>query len=307
MLFIGNLPWPVWIPFSHSGGALSSSSTSLPSSLSAAHTEQIQALLKQLVPGCATRAAEVFGIGNGRLAARVGISNDNVSVDTILQKPFDHLYLDVLSHFSNPTYNYNNNNNDKNTTSAAAKKNNKKCDFVSRLIDSHATARDAGAVRAWSDAAMKAFETREQLAERERQQRKTKASVPDDDGFVTVTDGAPQMKAGDLARTGQPLRLAQQQDSGKEKKGSKKRRRGGVMAGEGDEEEGWTTVGAQTLRTSKGIEKSGFYRWQRRNEDELGQLQNKFRQDQKRVAAIRGLGSAAGRQHDGDGTEKESG
>lgn len=56
---------------------------------------------------------------------------------------------------------------------------------------------------------MKAFETREQVAERDRQQRKTEASVPDDNASVTVTDGLPQMKAGDLARKSQRRRLAQ--------------------------------------------------------------------------------------------------
>lgn len=234
-LFVGNLPWPSWLPFERT--------------ISEDAAEKLKGLVKKLVPGALT-VTDVFSTGNGRLAARVSMKDEG-QVTQVLQKPWDHVYLAARDEMMNSECL-------SNTSDDAV------CEVLERWLNELERERDSEAVRNWSDAAMRAFETRERLEKEAREMRAKKAAEPDEDGFVTVTNGPPQMKASEAAQTTSLGR------GGKGKKSSRKRKR--------------------LLDAGKGIEKTGFYRWQRENENSLLKLRDKFREDRKRVAAIRGLG-----------------
>lgn len=122
-------------------------------------------------------------------------------------------------------------------------------------------------VMGWSNAAMKAYEAREKRQAEAKERQRVEGGVPDEDGFVMVTSGAKQMKAAEAQEVG---------TRGKTGKGRYKSKSGKNRKA--------------LLDVSKGIEKVGFYRWQRQNQNALADLQRKFREDKKRISAIQVLG-----------------
>lgn len=151
--------------------------------------------------------------------------------------------------------------------------------MLTRLLHEHMQMRDETTVTKWSNAAMRAFEARERAATLAKEQAKAAANVPDEDGFVTVTSGPAQIKAEDAARTSVNKTWG--------KAAAARNRR-------------------VVLDVAKGIEKPGFYRWQRRERNGFAKLRDEFRADRRRVAAIRALGdtsSAAHNEHS-DGVTK---
>lgn len=130
-------------------------------------------------------------------------------------------------------------------------------------LEEYEAERDEEKVIAWSNAAMKAYELREKRGAEEKARREKEGAIADEDGFVMVTSGAKQMKAAE-AKVATVGKGTYKSKSGRNRK--------------------------NLLDVNKGIEKVGFYRWQRHKENGLVDLQKKFKEDQKRVAAIRGLG-----------------
>lgn len=125
---------------------------------------------------------------------------------------------------------------------------------VQRWLREYEEERDEGRVRRWSEAAMKAFEVRERARKEEKERLRREGGLVDEQGFTLVTSGAKQIKAAEATK----LR----------KKGKKTR---------------------SLLGLEKGIEKEGFYRWQREKKSAVKELQNKFKDDQKRIKAIESL------------------
>lgn len=239
-LFIGNLPWPIWVPFE--------------SAISDQQQTQLKAHMAKLIPA-ALSVESVFSTSNGRLAARVDMVDEH-AVDQTLARPSDHVYLparDQMHRFSSVG---------SATMTNGARQTGAAMNPLQRWLEEHEQARDVTAVTSWSNAAMKTFEEREKQEAEDKAKRDEKAAVPDEDGFITVTKGAPQMLA---------------------KEASQK------LAGKGRYKSKTARNRKSLLDVDKGIEKSGFYRWQRKNENALAHLRDKFRGDQKRVAALRGL------------------
>lgn len=203
-----------------------------------------------MVPG-ADAVGDIFSTGNGRLATRIAMKRGAAGVQEVLDAPSDHLYVD----WDELRYGID---------SAEVVK---KESVVDRWIREYNEARDENAVSAWSNAAMKAFEAREKKKAEEQERREKEGAIPDEDGFMTVTHGPKQMKADDAQKIGIRGKI------GKGHYKSKSSRNRKVL-----------------LDASKGIEKAGFYRWQRENKNSLIDLQHKFKEDQKRIAAIRALG-----------------
>lgn len=127
--------------------------------------------------------------------------------------------------------------------------------------------RNVKKVEKWSEVAMKAYELREKRRKEEEERRKKEGDVVDEDGFTLVTKGAKQMKAAEAEKLGIGGRLGK----GNYKSKSGKNRK-------------------SLLDVTKGIEKDGFYRWQRREKDKVKSLQARFKDDQKRIKAIQALG-----------------
>lgn len=213
--------------------------------------ERMKTVIRRMVPG-ADAIGDVFSTGNGRLAARIKMKDGERGVLQVLEKPADHLYV-----------NWQQLQEGCDTDSPPEREN-----VVDRWIREYYEARDENSVQMWSDAAMKAFEGREKKKAEEKERREKEGTVPDGDGFMLVTSGAKQMKAEEatnLGTRGKAGRGHYKSKSGKNRK--------------------------SLLDVSKGIEKSGFYRWQRENKNLLVDLQKKFKEDQKRIAAVRALGN----------------
>lgn len=213
--------------------------------------ERMKAVIQRMVPG-SDAIGDVFSTGNGRLATRIKMRDGESGVIQVLEKPADHLYVNWQQLQEGCD------------TDPLPKREN----VVDRWIREYHEARDEKAVQVWSDAAMKAFEAREKKKTEEKERQEKEGAVPDKDGFVLVTSGAKQVKAEEatnLGTRGKTGRGHYKSKSGKNRK--------------------------SLLDVSKGIEKSGFYRWQRENKNLLVDLQKKFKEDQKRIAAIRALGS----------------
>lgn len=239
-LFIGNIPQPMWF-----------TSRSLTKSESVEQRQQrMKAVLRRMVPG-AEAIGDVFSTGNGRLATRIQMKEGGKAVEQILKRPGDYLYVNWQQLVDG----------------CDADQPTERENVVDRWIREYHEARDERAVQAWSEAAMKAFEAREKRKAEEKERMEKQSAIPDEDGFVTVTGGAPQMKADEAAKLG---------TRGKTGRGHYKSKSGKNRK--------------NLLDVSKGIEKSGFYRWQRENKNTLVDLQRKFKEDQKRIAAIRALG-----------------
>lgn len=132
---------------------------------------------------------------------------------------------------------------------------------VERWLREYEEERDEENVRRWSEAAMKAYEAREKARKEEKERQRRQVGKVDDDGFVLVTNGAKQIKAAEAVKMGR---------KGKGEKGGGRKRKG-------------------LLDLEKGIEKEGFYRWQRERQSTLRELQSKFKEDQKRIRAIGSL------------------
>lgn len=235
-LFAGNLQWPFWLPMTKTIGE--------------DHQQALRPLIKNLFPGAKT-VRDVFSTGNGRLAVRVEMC-DADALNALLSHPDDHVYLPASESIRLM---------DNHAVSAM--------ETLARWLRDHEADRDEKAVTTWSEAAMRTYETRERFAAEEKAKRDKKGSVPDEDGFVTVTNGAPQMKLKD-AKT-----LVSNQRNGRRIKTVSAQRRNAVVG------------------LSKEIVKTGPYRWQSQNMGTLVQLRDKFRDDQKRVAAIAKLKSHA--------------
>lgn len=233
-LFIGNMPTPDWFH---------------PDKL--AHretTEQQHARMKEIiqrmVPG-ADSVNKVFSTGNGRLAAHIKMKNTDRGAQEVLSNPRDHLYMQWEGQDERF---------DKQ----------RQPNVVGRWLEKYKDERDERKVGKWANATMAGYEAREKAMELEKEQRTKEAAVPDADGFVTVTNGAKQMKAAEAVA---------------------------VRVGRGHYKSKSARNRKNLLDLSKGIEKSGFYRWQREKKNNVVELQKKFKDDQKRVAAIRGLES----------------
>ncbi|KAI0562478.1 Ribosomal RNA-processing protein-like protein [Gracilaria domingensis] len=229
-LFVGNLPMPAWFPY------VSSSSEIVPPE----PQRKFKAILNKLFP-TADCIGDIFSTSNGRLATRITMKGGEKDVEQVLASPKDYLYMEYWRELhapgAQPTF--------------------------ARYLEAYKDARDTEKVLEWSNAAMKAFELREQRRKEEKE-RLDKNGEPDEDGFVTVTSGAKQMKAAEAqALTATKNRF--------KNRGTKRSR--------------------SLLDSRKGIEKDGFYRWQRRRDNVVSDLQKKFRDDRKRIAAIRGLKS----------------
>lgn len=183
---------------------------------------------------------DLFSIGNASLACRIDIRDGEKGLESLLKNPSDYIYPQFWTEFQNGP--------EEEQTRTV----------MERWVNDYEEARDEEKVIEWSNATMKTYELREKRKEEERIRREKEGDIPDEDGFVTVTSGAKQMKANEAVL---------KKTKGFYKSKSSKNRR-------------------NLLDVSKGIEKSGFYRWQRENENMLVDLQKKFRDDQKRVAAI---------------------
>lgn len=240
-LFMGNIPQPIWFTTKGLGKTVSAEQLQ----------ERMKRVVHRMVPG-ADSIGDVFSTGNGRLAARIQMKEGERGVQQVLKRPADHLYVN-WQHLQD---------------GCDGDEPPERENVVDRWIQEYHEVRDEKAVQAWSDAAMKAFEAREKKMAEEKERREKEGTVPDEDGFVMVTSGAPQMKADEakaLGTRGKTGRGHYKSKSGKNRK--------------------------SLLDVSKGIEKSGFYRWQRENKNMLVDLQRKFKEDQKRIAAIRALGA----------------
>lgn len=111
--------------------------------------------------------------------------------------------------------------------------------------------RDSEKVREWADATMATHDLRERKREEARQRMREQG--PDEDGFQLVVDGAPVRKA---EKDGLDL----------------------------------MDVGGKKVVAQKGVEKDGFYRWQKRKSQlDIEGLREKFNQDRKRVRAAAAL------------------
>lgn len=237
-LFVANLPWPVWLPTTPA--------------ISPPDCEALQSHLSTLFPACVS-VESVFPTGNGRLAARIDFAPGIVK--DVLARPSHHVYLPARDRMQTSR-----------SADATAMPSGRQPALLRRWLKEHATSRDETAVKKWSHATMATYEQREKRMAEEKAKAKSEAGKPDEDGFILVTNGAPQMKANEAVLKGPLGRLRK----GKYKSKSAKNRK-------------------SLLDVNKGIEKSGFYRWQRRNEHSLSELRSKFHSDQKRAAAVRGL------------------
>lgn len=140
--------------------------------------------------------------------------------------------------------------------------------LVQNWVSEHEDERNVKSVQQWSDSTMKGYEAREKVEKEDKARKRLLAAVPDADGFVTVVGGGAQVRAKDL--------IGKDGDVGKSGIGLRRKK-------------GNKGQGSVVLESTKGIEKTGFYRWQRKNENALGELRNKFKDDRKRVAAIQRL------------------
>lgn len=211
--------------------------------------KSVRRIVQMIVPA-AERVGEVFSTGNGRLATRVSMKEGEEGVRRVLDAPQDHVYMEYWSDLRD----------------GGVKTKGEEESIVARWIREYEEERDEKKVLQWSNAAMKAYEDREKKLAAAKAKRTREGAVADEDGFVLVTDGGKQMKAAEAGVVGTKGRIGK----GRYKSKSARNRK-------------------SLLDTSKGIEKSGFYRWQRESENELIDLQKKFRDDQKRISAIRGL------------------
>lgn len=241
-LFIGNIPRPKWLTEGE------------PGEISAVDQQRMKKVLRRTVPG-AVSIGEVFSFSNNRLATRVQMSEPNSSISkgenpvkAVLSNPSDHLYVNWEE------------------LAKGGPGEEDEEDIVTRWVREYHASRDEKGVLAWSNATMQAFEAGERQRAEEKERRVKQGAVPDADGFITVTNGAPQMKA-EKAKTlgtkGKSQKRYYKSKSGKNRK--------------------------TLLDGSKGIEKNGFYRWQRQGMNKLVDLQKKFKEDQKRIAAVRAL------------------
>lgn len=228
VLFAANLPWPLWLPLSKV--------------ISEDHQQVLKTYIASLFPGAQT-VQDIFSTENGRIGARVEM-RDTKALDAVLSQPKDHVYLPACERMRRI---------DDCAVDGTG--------TLTRWLRDYEAERDEKSVLAWSEAAMSTYETRERLTAEAKAKRERTGAKPDKDGFVTVTNGAPQMKLED-ARA-----LASQQSV----RPSKMQRRQKQNA---------------IIKVSKGIQKTGLYRWEREKVGALVQLRNKFRDDQKRVAAI---------------------
>lgn len=226
-LFMGNLPQPHWF----ARGQASKHTTSEDVQT------RIKSVIKFMLPS-ADAVGEVFGTGNGRLAARIAMKDGEKGVDRVLDRPGE--YLDV----------------DWERLVEGVDRGGEivKEGVLERWLKEYEEERDEESVRKWSEAAMKAFEAREREWKEEKELLRREGGAVDEDGFVLVTSGAKQMKVTEAVKMG---------------KKSKKRR--------------------GLLGLDKGIEKEGFYRWQRERKNAVEVLQKKFREDQKRITAVESL------------------
>ncbi|CAN8067094.1 unnamed protein product [Agarophyton chilense] len=227
-LFVGNLPIPPWFPFVSSSSEI----------IAPEPQEKLKAILGKLFPA-AESIGDIFSTGNGRLATRICMKGGEEEIEETLSSPEQNLYMEYWRELHND---------DSQQT-------------LSRYLAAYKEARDSEKVLEWSNAAMKAYELREQRRKEEKE-RLEKNGGPDEEGFVTVTSGAKQMKAAEA----QNLMTAKNRFKNR---GTKRAR--------------------SFLDARKGIEKDGFYRWQRRRDNAVSDLQKKFRDDRRRIAAIRGL------------------
>lgn len=230
-IFVGNLPIPPWLPYFRSSDHL----------ISPEHQKRLKEILRKLFPS-ADSVDDIFSTNNGRLATRITMKSGKAGVRETLESPADHLYMEYWRQLHNEG--------EQGTSS--------------RYLKEYHESRDVEKVLEWSNAAMKSYEAREQQRKEEQQLREKLGKIPDEDGFVTVTNGAKQVKASEAqAITSRKGRF--------KNRGTKRAR--------------------NLLDTTRGIEKDGFYRWQRRRDNTVTDLQKKFRDDRKRIAAIRGLTS----------------
>lgn len=240
-LFIGNIPQPKWLAVADSG------------MVSPSDQARFKKVLRKMVPG-ALSIGDVFGLGNNRLATRVHMSEPGATalskgknaVRAVLSKPDDHLYV--------------------NWEQLVSGGESEEEGVVEQWIREYHASRDERGVAAWGNAAMQAFEAGEKQRAEEKERKARQGAVPDEDGFITVTSGAPQMKAEAAKNLG---------TRGKSRPGNYKSKSGKNRK--------------SLLDVSKGIEKAGFYRFQRENKSNLVELQKKFKEDQKRIAAVRAL------------------
>lgn len=232
ILFAGNLPWPVWLPLSKV--------------ISNDHQQKLKRHIANLFPG-SQAIRDVLPTENGRIAARIEM-RDADKLNAVLSQPNDHVYLPACNRMRQI---------DGGAADAMG--------TLSSWLRDYEADRNESNVTSWSEAAMRTYETRERLAAEAKAKRDKAGSKPDEDGFVTVTNGAPQMKLEDARAL-----ISKHQGAGLRK----------------------TLRGRQrsaSMKVPKGVQKTGLYRWERRNSDALVQLRNKFRDDQKRVVAIRNL------------------
>lgn len=230
-LFVGNLPIPPWFSYFRSSDHL------IPSE----HQEKFKAILRKLFPN-ADSVGEIFSTGNGRLATRVTMKEGEAGIKETLEDPADHIYMEYWRQLHNGG----------------------EQGTCSRYLKEYHESRDVEKVLEWSNAAMKAYEGREKQRKEEQQRQERMGGIPDEDGFVTVTNGAKQVKASEAQA---------------------------ITSGKGRFKNRGTKRARNLLDTRRGIEKDGFYRWQRRRDNTVTDLQKKFRDDRKRIAAIRGLTS----------------
>lgn len=242
-LFLGNMPQPDWFSVETLSKAVTRDELQ----------ERMKAIVKRMVPGADT-VRDIFSTGNGRLATQIIMADGEAGVQDVLKSPSDNLYVDW----------------DQLREGTNAGEQRVRESVVDRWIRDHDEARDENAVTAWSNAVMKAYEAREKKKAEEKERREKETAIPDEDGFVTVSNGAKQMKADEAMKIGTKGRTSK----GHYKSKSSKNRKALLDAG-------------------KGIEKAGFYRWQRENKSALVELRNKFKEDRKRIAAIRALGNQA--------------
>lgn len=232
ILFAGNLPWPLWLPLSKV--------------ISNDHQQKLKSQIATLFPG-SQAIQNVFSTENGRIAVQIEM-RDADTLNAVLSQPNDHVYLPACNRMRQI---------DGGAVDAMK--------TLTGWLRDHEADRNERTVTSWSEAAMRTYETRERLAAEVKAKRDKAGSKPDDDGFVTITNGAPQMKLED-ARA-----LVSKHQSARPRKTQ------------------WGRQRSASMKVPKGVQKTGFYRWERPNSGALVQLRNKFRDDQKRVVAIRNL------------------
>eukprot|EP00177_Eucheuma_denticulatum_P000756 GFKZ01001364.1.p1 GENE.GFKZ01001364.1~~GFKZ01001364.1.p1 ORF type:complete len:294 (+),score=56.67 GFKZ01001364.1:138-1019(+) len=238
-LFVGNLPQPVWFTPSQLHG--DTTSTEL--------QERIKRVIKGMVPS-ALRVGEVFSTGNGRLASRVVMKDGDGGVENVLTRPHEYLDMDW----------------ERLARGCEEEENAEKEGVVERWLREYEEERNVNRVQRWSDAAMKAFETREKAKKEAEEKAAREGAVADEDGFVMVTSGAKQIKADEAMKVGTRGRTGK----GSYKSKSARNRR-------------------KLLDLEKGIEKDGFYRWQKERKSAVKELQSKFKEDQRRIRAVQAL------------------